>query len=134
MDALADQGKTLQELSKYTKKLKKTRASKESVKELRGEVEKMKAFDRLKSEFLRYEARLRKASDREKSLKLLCERKESELARVDAQVAAKESALAKASSFEMQIQTARANDSARVNMIARLESKLSKARVEVVNA
>ncbi|XP_070014115.1 uncharacterized protein [Nicotiana sylvestris] len=138
------------------------------------------AFDRLMSELLCYKARLRKASDREKSLKLLCARKESELvslrcetdrsrsresyferqleskagelerlwgevgwakcefnelqAHVDAQVAAKDSVLAKASSLEMQIQTARASDSARANMIASLESELSKAKTEVVNA
>ncbi|XP_070025368.1 uncharacterized protein [Nicotiana sylvestris] len=55
-------------------------------------------------------------------------------AQVDAQVAAKGSALAKASTFEMQIRTARANGSARANMIARLESELSKAKAKVVNA
>ncbi|XP_070010137.1 uncharacterized protein [Nicotiana sylvestris] len=125
------------------------------------------AFDRLKSELLRYEARLRRTSDREKSLNLLCAKKESELvsilifqldskteelerswgevgrvkhefdelqAHVDAQVVAKENALAKVSTLEMQIQTTRASDSARANMIARLESELSKAKAEVVNA
>ncbi|XP_070015022.1 uncharacterized protein [Nicotiana sylvestris] len=38
-----------------------------------------KAFDRVKSELLCYEARLWKASNREKSLRFLCTRKESEL-------------------------------------------------------
>ncbi|XP_070008262.1 uncharacterized protein [Nicotiana sylvestris] len=138
------------------------------------------AFDRLKSELLDYRARLRRTLDREKSLKLLCEKKENELvslrceagrsrsresclerqleskteeleqlwgevgtvkrefyevqAHADAQVAAKESALAKSSTLEMQIRTAHASDSALANMIARLESELSKAKAEVVNA
>ncbi|XP_070025030.1 uncharacterized protein [Nicotiana sylvestris] len=121
----------------------------------------------LKFELLRYEARLRRTVDREKSLKLFCKKKESELvnvlifqleskmeelerlwgevgrakrefdelqAHVDAQVAAKESVLAKVSTLEMQIRTARASDSARANMIARLESELSKTKAEVMNA
>ncbi|XP_070015898.1 uncharacterized protein [Nicotiana sylvestris] len=138
-----------------------------------------KAFDKLKSELLRHEARMRKASDREGSLRLLCERKEGELvylrckvdrswncesrlerqlerkieelehlwgkvgqakcelnelkARVDAQVAAKEDALTKASALEVQIHNAHANDSIRVNIITRLESELLKVKVKVVN-
>ncbi|XP_070022404.1 uncharacterized protein [Nicotiana sylvestris] len=47
-----EQWKTLKELSKYTKKLNKTWASKESVKEFRGEVEKMKTTDHLHLEVL----------------------------------------------------------------------------------
>ncbi|XP_070008687.1 uncharacterized protein [Nicotiana sylvestris] len=54
--------------------------------------------------------------------------------RVDVQVDAKESALAKASTLEMQIRTARASDYVRENMITRLEPQLSKAKAEVVNA
>ncbi|XP_070004681.1 uncharacterized protein [Nicotiana sylvestris] len=55
-------------------------------------------------------------------------------AQVDAQVAAKEDALSKASALEVQIQNAPANDSARANMITRLESELLKEKAEVVNA
>ncbi|XP_070024951.1 uncharacterized protein [Nicotiana sylvestris] len=95
------------------------------------------AFDKLKSELLHHEARLRKALDREKSLRILCARKESELleikteklerlwgeigrakrefnelkAQVDAHVASKENVLANASTLEVQVQNAHANDS-----------------------
>ncbi|XP_070002526.1 uncharacterized protein [Nicotiana sylvestris] len=119
-----------------------------------------KAFDKLKSELLRHEARLWKALDRDKSLRLLCTRKEGELleskteelerlwgevgqvkhefnelkAQVDAQVATKEGALAKDSTLEVQIWNAHANDFVRMNMITRLESELLKAKAEVVNA
>ncbi|XP_070022924.1 uncharacterized protein [Nicotiana sylvestris] len=123
------------------------------------------AFDRLKSELLRSKDTLREALDREKSFKLLCAEKESELVslwceledkakelgqlwgkvgqakcefnelhvHVSAHFAAKESALAMVSTLEAQIQIVRTNDSARANMIARLSSKLSKAKTEVVN-
>ncbi|XP_019241213.1 PREDICTED: RNA polymerase II degradation factor 1-like [Nicotiana attenuata] len=42
LEAVDSHGKALKELTKETKKLRKTRASKESVKELRADVEKMK--------------------------------------------------------------------------------------------
>ncbi|XP_070010637.1 uncharacterized protein [Nicotiana sylvestris] len=126
-----------------------------------------KVFDKLKFELLCHEARLRKALDRERSLRLLCERKEGELinasifqleskmeeqerlwgevgrakhelnelkTRVDAQVAAKEDALTKASALEVQIRNIHANDSVRVNMITRIESEILKEKAEVVNA
>lgn len=47
LEAVGTHGKTLKELTKETKKLRKTRASKESVKEMRVEVEKMNATDNL---------------------------------------------------------------------------------------
>ncbi|XP_070015377.1 uncharacterized protein [Nicotiana sylvestris] len=146
------------------KELGEFRASLEGVlREKAGLVEQV--FDKLKFKLLRYEARLRKALDREISLRLLCERKEeinilifqleskteelerlwgevgrakrelNELkARVEAQVVAKEDALAKASTLEVQIRNAHVNDSVRANMITRLESKLLKAKAKVVNA
>lgn len=55
-------------------------------------------------------------------------------AHIDAQVEANESALAMVSTFEVQILTDRTNDSTRENMIARFESELSKATIEMVNA
>lgn len=51
LEAIGSHGQALKELTKETKKLRKTRASKESVKELRVEVEKMKA-DQLPLELL----------------------------------------------------------------------------------
>ncbi|XP_070015556.1 uncharacterized protein [Nicotiana sylvestris] len=158
------------ELEKFSSRLREleahsTRKEKESD-ELRATLEGTlrekyafveQAFNRLKFELLRHENRLRRTLDREKSLKLLCVKKESELleskmeeleqlwgevgwvkreldelqAHVDPQVAAKKSVLAKVSTLEMQIWTARATDSARANMIARLESELSKTKAEV---
>ncbi|XP_070022331.1 uncharacterized protein [Nicotiana sylvestris] len=54
-------------------------------------------------------------------------------AHVRAHSEAKERAQATTSALDAQIQAARANDSARVKMIARLSSELSKAKTEVVN-
>ncbi|XP_070017346.1 uncharacterized protein [Nicotiana sylvestris] len=118
------------------------------------------AFGKLKSELLRRDARLWKALDGEKSLRLLCTKKEDELleskmeelerlwvkvgrvkckfnelkAQADVQVATKEDALAKASALEVQLRNARVNNSIRANMITRLESKILKAKAEVVDA
>ncbi|XP_070025124.1 uncharacterized protein [Nicotiana sylvestris] len=90
-------------------------------------------FNKLKSELLRREARLQKYLDREKSLRLLCTKKEDELAQTDAQVATKEDALAKVSALEVQLWNARTNNSVRANMITRLESELLKMKAEVVD-
>ncbi|XP_070015083.1 spindle pole body component 110-like [Nicotiana sylvestris] len=113
-----------------------------------------KDFNKLKSELLRREARLRKALDGEKSLRLLCTKKEDDLvylryeanqslnyesrlkrqAQADAQVATKEDALAKDSALEVQLWNAHANNSIRANMITRLESELLKVKDKVVDA
>ncbi|XP_070014963.1 uncharacterized protein [Nicotiana sylvestris] len=139
-----------------------------------------KAFNKLKSVLLHREATLRKAVDRKKSLRLLCDEREDELAhlryeasrslnyksypeeqlhkktedlerhwrdvgqakcecdelmaRVDAQVAAKKDALAKASTLEVQLRNARENSSVRTDMTTRHESELLKMKAEVTEA
>lgn len=55
LEAVGTHGKALEEMPKETKKLRKTRASKESVKELRVEVEKIKAADHLPLDLLLHE-------------------------------------------------------------------------------
>ncbi|XP_070022662.1 uncharacterized protein [Nicotiana sylvestris] len=121
----------------------------------------LKAFNKLKSELLRCETRLRKAVDGKKSLKLLCDEREDELAhlryeasrslnyesyleeqcdrdeikaRVDTQVAAKKDALAKASALKVKLCNAHENISVRTDMILRIEYELLKIKVEVVDA
>ncbi|XP_070022864.1 uncharacterized protein [Nicotiana sylvestris] len=108
------------------------------------------AFDKLKSELLRREARLRKALDEEKSLGLLRRKAEdlellwgkvghdkyncNELrVQIDAQTAAKKNALAKASTLEVQLRNTRENSSVQASRIARLESDLLEMKVEVVD-
>lgn len=54
-------------------------------------------------------------------------------ARVNVHSEAKDRAQAATSIFETQLQAARANDSTRAKMIARLSSELSRAKIEVVN-
>ncbi|XP_070010700.1 protein WEAK CHLOROPLAST MOVEMENT UNDER BLUE LIGHT-like 1 [Nicotiana sylvestris] len=149
------------------------------VKEYRKEERCPRAFDRLKAELLYCEAPLWGARDREKSLRLFCAAKESELislqcevdqnrareallekqlknntdeleqlwgevgkakrefiklqAHVNAHSEAKERAQAGASTLEAQIQATSANDSARVKMIMRLLSELSRTKTELVN-
>ncbi|XP_070001999.1 uncharacterized protein At3g49055-like [Nicotiana sylvestris] len=118
-----------------------------------GEITGPRAFARLKAELLHCEAPLRDARDREKSLKLLCAAKESELVslchevdrsqareallekqeHVNAYSEAKERAQAGAFALEAQIQAARENDSVRAKMILRLSSEISRAKTEVVN-
>ncbi|XP_070010505.1 uncharacterized protein [Nicotiana sylvestris] len=115
-----------------------------------------KAFDSLKSELLCSEAPLREALDKEKSLKLLCVEKEKELLslrrkvdqsrsrgiRLEKQLEEKAEELgqlwgkvgrAKREFNKLQAHTGHANDSARVNMITRLSSELSKAKTKAVN-
>ncbi|XP_070008140.1 uncharacterized protein [Nicotiana sylvestris] len=121
------------------------------------------AIDKLKSELLYCEARLRKALDGGKSLRLLCDKRGKELrhlwyeanqslnyeshlekrakhecdelrAQMDVHIAAKEDALAKASALEVQLRNARANSSVRTSLIARLEFELLKMKAEVVEA
>ncbi|XP_070008100.1 protein CROWDED NUCLEI 4-like [Nicotiana sylvestris] len=113
------------------------------------------AFDKLKSELLRCEARLRKALDVEKSLRLLCDKRlQSKLedlerlwgevsqaececnklrAQIDALVAAKKDALAKASALEVQLRNALKNILVQRSRIASLESDLLKMKAEVVD-
>ncbi|XP_070029433.1 uncharacterized protein [Nicotiana sylvestris] len=123
-----------------------------------------KAFDKLKFELLRCEARLRKALDREKSLRLLCDERGKELrhlryesktedlehlwgevgqakhecndlrAQIDVHVAAKKNALAKVSSLEVQLRNARENSSIQTSRIARLECDLLEMKADVVEA
>ncbi|XP_070025624.1 uncharacterized protein [Nicotiana sylvestris] len=110
------------------------------------------AFDKLKSELLRCEARLRKALDGGNPSGFFLQSKAEDLkrlwgevgrakhecdelrAQMDAHIAAKEDALAKASALEVQLQNARANSSVRTSIIARLESELLKMKAEVVDA
>ncbi|XP_070006466.1 uncharacterized protein [Nicotiana sylvestris] len=121
------------------------------------------AFKKLKSELFRREARLRKDIDREKSLRLLCDEREDELAylryekktedleclwsevgqakhecdelkaRVDTQVTAKTNALAKAFALEVQLRSAHENGLVRRDMITRLEFELLKMKAKVVD-
>ncbi|XP_070020235.1 uncharacterized protein [Nicotiana sylvestris] len=120
-----------------------------------------KAFDKLKFELLRPEARLQKALDREKSLRLNCDKREKELihlrktenleclwgevgkakyeckelrAQIDAQVAAKKNALAKASTLEVQLWNARENSLVQTSKIVRLKYDLLDMKAEVVDA
>ncbi|XP_070019962.1 uncharacterized protein [Nicotiana sylvestris] len=92
------------------------------------------AFKKLRSKLFHRDARLRKALDREKSLRLLCTEKEDELAQEDAQVATKEDALSKVSALEVQLQNSCANNFVRANMITRLESEFLKVKAKVVDA
>ncbi|XP_070023158.1 uncharacterized protein [Nicotiana sylvestris] len=128
------------------------------------EIASMKAFDKLKSGLLRCEAMLRKALDEERSLRLLCEEKEVELAhlqyekktkalerlrdevgrarreydelraRAEAQALEGKDALAKVPDFEAQLRLASDNASVQTNMIAKLEFELSKVRPKIVDA
>ncbi|XP_070013885.1 uncharacterized protein [Nicotiana sylvestris] len=139
-----------------------------------------KDFDKLKSEQLRCEAKLRKALNGEKSLRLLCDKKTRELihlrskldrshdyegilekrlqrktetqerlqgeanqvnsecnklkAQIDAHVASKRNALAKASALEIQLCNAQEGDSVQASRIAKLETNLLKMKAEVVDA
>ncbi|XP_070005001.1 uncharacterized protein [Nicotiana sylvestris] len=121
-----------------------------------GEAQQLSSM--IKSDLLCCEARMRKALDGEKSLRLLCTKKEDELnktneleqlwgdvcrvkrecnklkAQADVQVATKEDALDKASALEVQLRNARSNNSVRANMITRLEYELLKMKAKVVDA
>ncbi|XP_070025793.1 uncharacterized protein [Nicotiana sylvestris] len=111
------------------------------------------AFNKLKSELLHRETRLRKVVDGEKSLRLLCNEREDELAhlryekkmedlerlwsevgqakceshelkaRVDTQVAAKKDALAKASALEVKLCNARDAADARAELMGAIDQE-----------
>ncbi|XP_070013190.1 COP1-interactive protein 1-like [Nicotiana sylvestris] len=119
-----------------------------------GAGETMPAFNKLNFELLRHEARLRKALDEEKSLRLLCDksRKTEDLerlwgevgqakyecdelkAKIDTQVAAKKNALAKASTLEVQLWNTCGNSLVQTSRIASLESDLLKMKAEAIDA
>ncbi|XP_070025244.1 uncharacterized protein [Nicotiana sylvestris] len=96
------------------------------------------AFDKLKSKLLRCQARLRKALDGKKTLRFLCDKRAkyecNELRdQIDALVASKKNALAKASALKVQLQNARENSLVQMSGIASLESDLVKTKAEVVD-
>ncbi|XP_070020764.1 MAR-binding filament-like protein 1-1 [Nicotiana sylvestris] len=113
-----------------------------------------RAFDKLKSGLLCCEAKLHKALNGEKSLRLLCDKKtrepihlRSELdrsrnyegnlekqAQIDVHVADKRNALDKASTLEIQLSKAPEGDSIQMSRIAKLEIELLKIKAEVVDA
>ncbi|XP_070014138.1 uncharacterized protein [Nicotiana sylvestris] len=83
------------------------------------------AFDKLKSGLLRCEARLRKALDEERSLRPLCDEKELQK---------KMEALERLRDKVGRASLARDNTLVNTEMIAKLESELSKVRDEIVDA
>ncbi|XP_070006280.1 uncharacterized protein [Nicotiana sylvestris] len=116
-----------------------------------------KAFDRLRSELLHHGARLRKALDEGRSLRLLCEERElqkktealehlrgeadrvrndcGELrAQVQAQALEEKGALDKVPAFEAQLRLAHDNVSVQPDMITKLEFELARVRAEIVDA
>ncbi|XP_070004588.1 uncharacterized protein [Nicotiana sylvestris] len=112
------------------------------------------AFDKLKSELLHWEARLRKACEGEKSLRIIYGERGKELrhlryegeigqakhecnklrAKIDAHVAAKKNVLAKVFALEVQLQNTRENSSVQMSMIARLEFDFLEMKAKVVDA
>ncbi|XP_070024942.1 uncharacterized protein [Nicotiana sylvestris] len=81
------------------------------------------AFDKLKSELLRSEAPLRETLDREKFLKILCTEKKNKQVSLRREVDRNRSHV-----IRLEKQIVSANDSVLANMIARLSSKLLKAK------
>ncbi|XP_070025020.1 uncharacterized protein [Nicotiana sylvestris] len=113
------------------------------------------ASNKLKSELLHREVKLRKALNGEISLRLLLSqlhRKTETLehlrgkanqvnsecndlkAQIDAHVAAKRNALSKAFSIEIQLRNARESNFVQASKVAKLETDLSKMKAEVVDA